>query len=893
MGGGCKEYNLIDLIRNGESQQALKILFKNKPKPDQIYANKIKRGQDASNPKSSNTLKNKINVNFQDSTGKSIIHEACINGSIEILKLLIEFGAKLDTVDKRGFRPFHYACQNGRTEIVSILIRHGVSLVEPTLYTQETPLHLAMQHTNSSNTAKSINNEAEAIALLILSNGGHFCLGVTNKTHRMTPFELGCELGKTKLIKIILKYCSENFINNMPTTIDTTVSPLRTSFSAQHTSLLEFITKYSPNAIHLAAKNGHNDIIRLLLIFNVADINRVSDKFQGTALHEACRYGRLQTVKLLLECGININSVNDLNQTASDVIIKQKVENDIKCLIKEFSQAVYAVSTQPYLKSSHSGALNFDSNELIVVLERPPPNNTTSGNSCSEIYSSLGANIYGSVVTTLWRGFILNRTNFMTRSGYFPASFVNIIDINDVNGLRNSLKEKKLSPDSSEIYSQGSIYSHTDSINVVELIRQGLNDSQIIFNWLGVFNLQQYYQNFVQAGYDLLTIFKTTPADLSAIGIYDPSHRQLIKQNMSKLNIGELEEKFGVLLAGVESIEELLRLVHLEQYFRPINDQRLFKNLTDFANTLSWEDLEEIGVQKLGHQKKLMLVAKRLKEIKSQVITKDNNSKQQSLDNLNDQSCPRNKLEKPVPPKRNIQETSQLAVNKKAPPTLPPRKSSVISSNYSALPNNTHQTRPINEKNLQISANFGNNKEYSASTSPSSSQVSSGTISPSSTSSSSASNNGFDSNTNSTIDPQQFNAVHLNHMYNNSAMISDQMVTPRRVVNFNNQPINRNDNNVHQQQQQQYLHFYNSMSRSSERNNEDLKRYTMGKANSRSFLSQNISNSKNPLIHNNQQRQNTQHQPEEEYVLSDIDNMLCDLNKQLDDMLVGDQRDLK
>lgn len=208
-------------------------------------------------------------------------------------------------------------------------------------------------------------------------------------------------------------------------------------------------------------------------MYNVTDINQLSARHQGTPLHEACRHGRLQTVKLLLECGCDINSANLLNQLATDVIIKhQKVENDIRCLIKEYSQAVYGVSVQAYL-SSHSGALNFEANELVVVLERPAPNSNV--NECSEIYSSLGASIYGGVVTNLWRGFILDRRNFTTRSGYFPSSYVNLVDVNEVAGLvkRNGGRLD----DSLEIYGNGSVSQKSSMSSPMKSDKGSLNGS--------------------------------------------------------------------------------------------------------------------------------------------------------------------------------------------------------------------------------------------------------------------------------------------------------------------------------------------------------------------------------------------------------------------------------
>lgn len=60
-----------------------------------------------------------------------------------------------------------------------------------------------------------------------------------------------------------------------------------------------------------------------------------------------------------------------------------------------------AITLEPYT-SGHVGSLNFGANELVTVLERP----------------TTGAN---------WRGFILDRCNYTTRTGYFPSSFVKLL----------------------------------------------------------------------------------------------------------------------------------------------------------------------------------------------------------------------------------------------------------------------------------------------------------------------------------------------------------------------------------------------------------------------------------------------------------------------------------
>jgi CASK-interacting protein len=46
-------------------------------------------------------------------------------------------------------------------------------------------------------------------------------------------------------------------------------------------------------------------------------------------------------------------------------------------------------------------------------------------------------------------------------------------------------------------------------------------------------HFEEYAQLFSQAGYDLATISRMTPEDLTAIGIKKPHHREKIKQVFS------------------------------------------------------------------------------------------------------------------------------------------------------------------------------------------------------------------------------------------------------------------------------------------------------------------------------------------------------------------------
>jgi hypothetical protein len=65
-------------------------------------------------------------------------------------------------------------------------------------------------------------------------------------------------------------------------------------------------------------------------------------------------------------------------------------------------------------------------------------------------------------------------------------------------------------------------------INVSVSLRSGLNESQVIFNWIKEVKQEIYYESFVSSAYDLLTIMKMIPSDLCAVVISDRLNHKLI-----------------------------------------------------------------------------------------------------------------------------------------------------------------------------------------------------------------------------------------------------------------------------------------------------------------------------------------------------------------------------
>ena len=164
------------------------------------------------------------------------------------------------------------------------------------------------------------------------------------------------------------------------------------------------------------------------------------------------------------------------------------------------------------------------------------------------------------------------------------------------SGSKNTLSRSSVSPSSSS------------SLNLK--LETAVEKS--LYSCLREIHAEHYFRHFIDSGFDdPLTIAKITPSDLTAIGIKDPNERNRLKTQLTAYFTQQLQQTPSESFEYVITIEDFLKHIHLEQYLPCIRTH--FTTLGDFMQNLNLEDLEEIGLKKLGHQKKIMLTLKRFK----------------------------------------------------------------------------------------------------------------------------------------------------------------------------------------------------------------------------------------------------------------------------------------
>ncbi|XP_006893912.1 PREDICTED: caskin-1 [Elephantulus edwardii] len=562
----------------------------------------------------------KINVNFQDPDGFSALHHAALNGNTELISLLLEAQAAVDIKDNKGMRPLHYAAWQGRKEPMKLVLKAGSAVNVPS-DEGHIPLHLAAQHGHYD------------VSEMLLQHQSNPCI-VDNSGK--TPLDLACEFGRVGVVQLLL---NSNMCAALlePRPGDAT-DPNGTS------------------PLHLAAKNGHIDIIRLLLQAGI-DINRQTKS--GTALHEAALCGKTEVVRLLLDSGINAQVRNTYSQTALDIVHQfttSQASKEIKQLLREASAALQVRATKDYCNNYDLTSLNVKAGDIITVLEQHPDgrwkgcvhDNRTGNDRVGYFPSSLGEAIVKRAgpragpepspppgggpsgpsappeeIWVLRKPFAgSDRSGSLSGAAGGRGSSGHALHAGSegVKLLATVLSQKSVSessPGDSPIKPQEGPAGAARAQPPVgpveqqprkqELASEG-KSAEAVSQWLATFQLQLYAPNFISAGYDLPTISRMTPEDLTAIGVTKPGHRKKITAEISGLSLPDwLPEHKPANLAV------WLSMIGLAQYYKVLVDNG-YENI-DFITDITWEDLQEIGITKLGHQKKLMLAVRKLAEL--------------------------------------------------------------------------------------------------------------------------------------------------------------------------------------------------------------------------------------------------------------------------------------
>lgn len=251
-------------------------------------------------------------VDTQDKNKQTALHWSAFYNRPEHVRLLIKHDSNIGIPDSEGKIPLHWAAHSqepSATQTVRCILEAAPteSLLNWQDYEGRTPLHFAVADGN------------EAVVEVLTSYEG--CNVTAYDNLFRTPLHWAALLGHARIVHILLE---RNTSGTIPSDSQG-ATPLH--YGAQsnnaetvgvflsHPSVKDEPDLEGRTAFMWAAGKGSDDVIRTMLALTPQiDIN-MADKYGGTALHAASLSGHVSTVKLLLERGAMVDSLDVMKHT--------------------------------------------------------------------------------------------------------------------------------------------------------------------------------------------------------------------------------------------------------------------------------------------------------------------------------------------------------------------------------------------------------------------------------------------------------------------------------------------------------------------------------------------------------------------------------------------------
>lgn len=247
-------------------------------------------------------------LKFKLQNGMTVLHWASQNGHLSLASGLLEGGAKVDevhlwihrtTVISSKSTALHYAADSGNDAIVELLLENGADVNRKSKLYQESALHFATR------------GRSERCIELLLEYGADID---AKKKRGTSALQMAAWDGNEALVRLLLdsgadihmaddhgrqalQYAVENARSDTVYLLLVKDADINGGFSVE---------KRGDTPLYKAVHFGHHELAETL-IAEGAD-TEIRNHLGRTALHEAAAMGQDAIVRLLVECGANVNT---------------------------------------------------------------------------------------------------------------------------------------------------------------------------------------------------------------------------------------------------------------------------------------------------------------------------------------------------------------------------------------------------------------------------------------------------------------------------------------------------------------------------------------------------------------------------------------------------------
>ncbi|XP_046337771.2 ankyrin repeat domain-containing protein 17-like [Haliotis rufescens] len=265
-------------------------------------------------------------VTLVNKKGDNLLHSASRGGHVEVVKFVLSQGTL--SINSRGWKrmtPAMTAADKGHKEVVELLVRKGadVSLLD---IGHDTLLHLACR-----------GGHVEVVKF-VLSQG---MVSINSRGwEKMTPVITAAEKGHKEVVELLVKEGADvTLVNKKGDNL------LHSASRGGHVEVVKFVLSQGTLSINsrgwkrmtpamTAADKGHKEVVELL-VRKGADVSLL-DIGHDTLLHLACRGGHVEVVKFVLSQGmVSINSRGWKKMTPVITAAEKGHTEVVELLVKE------------------------------------------------------------------------------------------------------------------------------------------------------------------------------------------------------------------------------------------------------------------------------------------------------------------------------------------------------------------------------------------------------------------------------------------------------------------------------------------------------------------------------------------------------------------------------
>lgn len=262
-------------------------------------------------------LNSGCSINFKDRTGLSVLHLAVERGDTDIATMLCKRGADVGATDISSVTPLHLASAKGNEDIAELLLKNGAN-IEAVDNAELTPLHSAL-------------NGLDSLFQLDLFGSPLFMYFGTCFDLSATP---GSRVGRS---------IANSGVNPPEWTMrryERVVELLLANGANSRAASSERMTP-----LHIASKTGRAAVVRMVRDCG-AEIDP-RDRLGTTPLHIASFYGYEEVTKLLLNFGADVEARNNRGMTPLIMASMEGHEAIVALLLQHGSDYMYKLGGFP------------------------------------------------------------------------------------------------------------------------------------------------------------------------------------------------------------------------------------------------------------------------------------------------------------------------------------------------------------------------------------------------------------------------------------------------------------------------------------------------------------------------------------------------------------------